>query len=350
MMRKIGLITFTYGDNYGQRLQNLAVQQILEQKGFEAFTFRQKQRFTISTKIKKPLKTLLSGRCRESIVRHQSFQDFDKRFIRFYEDYISPTHIPHGIEDFDYFVAGSDQIWNPNALDDVNSTMFLTFTPEKKRIALSPSISSPSIPDDMHDDYVRYFNGFARLSVREYQGANLIKDLTGRDAEVLIDPTLYFDSDYWREYAEKPSFDIPKNYLLTYFLGKGMYDNQINSICNDLSLQKIDLMVSSPYYSLGPSEFLWLIAHASAVATDSYHGTIFSLLFNRPVFHCPRLGSTVDMGSRFETLYKKMGITQNLVNEYVKGCNSQGKLRDIEPCLAEERHMFDHYLDACFHD
>ena len=104
-------------------------------------------------------------------------------------------------EKYDYFSVGSDQVWNPNYVDCYR-WMFLQFTERDQRVALSPSIGMSSLSSPYaRRQMSRGLRGFDRLSVRERDGAKLIKQLTGQDATVLVDPTLMVTADSWRSVA-----------------------------------------------------------------------------------------------------------------------------------------------------
>lgn len=240
---KAGILTFTYGDNYGQRLQNLAMQEFLKGYFDEVYTIKQLQnKLKFKQQVKIKLKRLMRG---ESIAlwrRKRTFITFDKENIRFYNVGISEKTMKKFPEsEFDYFVAGSDQIWSPFSAD-VNSTYFLTFTKKEKRIALSPSIAAEYIPDDKIDKFRSYFSGFEYISTRESVGTSLIREMTGREVETLIDPTLMFEADFWVSYEEKPDVSLPDKYALCYFLGNESERTEIERIVSKYNLTVIDLM------------------------------------------------------------------------------------------------------------
>src|SRR5699024_9478535 len=97
---------------------------------------------------------------------------------------------------YDFFITGSDQVWNPLNINNLNK-FFLTFTEPKKRIAYAPSISSDKLPEEYLADYKNWLEGMDSVSIREDTGAMIIKDLTGIDAPVLADPTLLLTKEEW---------------------------------------------------------------------------------------------------------------------------------------------------------
>ena len=344
-LNNIGIITFTYGDNYGQRLQNLAVQELISPYAENVYTLKQiKPDFSLKFQLKQYKKILEKGIVFSMMERHRKFIEFDNKYIKYFSvpiNYKHPAEFPE--KEFDYFVAGSDQIWSPFSRD-VNDTMFLTFTSKEKRIALAPSIAANYIPDNQTEKYRDYFNGFSKLSVRENTSAELIKNISNRDAEVLIDPTLAFDAKYWRKYEQ--SFNTPPKYVLCYFLGSDDKLDAINKYAEKNHCVIVNLLSDRKYAHIGPSEFLYFIDNADLIVTDSYHGMIFSLIFNKKVWILKRGGTNLDMTSRFTTLFEKMN---NLINwfeeptpEYVIDYTK------LESLIQKERNAINNYLVNSF--
>lgn len=309
-MSKVGIITFTDGDNYGQRLQNLAVQEIIKELGFEPYTIRQNKGLRKRLKIaKQGLKSFLSGTWMANCKRHIAFKRFDRTFINYYYKSISEKNMNIFPEqNFSFFVAGSDQIWSPYS-DDVNATMFLWFTNKYKRISIVPSMACEEIPYELRDIYKEYLTAFKWLSVRENKGAQLIYELVGRKPEVLIDPTLMFNRDFWEKYENKPIWLKESDYLLFYFLGSRELCDSVDELKIKYCCPVIDLLEDKRYRVSGPSEFLYLIHHSKLVVTDSYHGSIFSMLYGVPFMFKERQESSLNMSSRFDTLIEKFHLT-----------------------------------------
>lgn len=316
---KAGIVTFTYGCNYGQRLQNFAVQNILEENGYSAYTLRQKPPFSdflhlvnrSFRKLKNPYKIILNTK------RQRRFNSFDRKYIHFFNKIISEQSNIYSINQyFDIFVAGSDQIWNPFSCD-VNSIYFLQFAPKEKRITLAPSFSVDHIPEEKKDMYSKYLKDISNISVREYRGAEIIYELCGKKAAVILDPTLMISANVWEKISKRPS-NLPKGkYVLLYFLSR--YEKQkIMSWVGEKNLYVIDLIDDPVWYStIGPEEFLYLIHNAEIVFTDSYHGTIFSVLFHKQVRNFIRISGDFSMQSRFDTLYSKLGLPIQIVTNHL---------------------------------
>ncbi|MFR5586324.1 MAG: polysaccharide pyruvyl transferase family protein [Subdoligranulum sp.] len=346
MFHNVGILTFTYGENYGQRLQNLAMQEYLKRYFDNVYTIRQiENKVGIVRQTKMIFKRILTGTYSAQKRRKENFRNFNHKYLIFYDCPININDIGKFPEkEFEYFVCGSDQIWSPYS-NDVNSTYFLTFTSPSKKIALSPSLSADSIPEEKKDEFKRYLTNFKFISTREYVGSNLVSELTGNKVETLIDPTLMFDADFWVKYENKPKSGNDDKYALCYFLGEPEQMSRIHNECNKKGLKVVDILNDRNVISCGPSEFIYLIHNATKIYTDSYHGTIFSIIFNKPFVLCKRKGSSVDMSSRFDTLFSKLGIS-------LDGDNDMEEYNNIDPKylkdrIDSERSKFENFFLKC---
>lgn len=316
---KAGIVTFTYGCNYGQRLQNFAVQNMLEEYGYCVYTLRQKPPSLgflhlvnrSLRKLKNPYKIILSTN------RQKRFNSFNRKYIHFFDKIISEQLNFNSINRyFDIFVAGSDQIWNPFSCD-VNSIDFLQFAPKEKRITLAPSFSVDYIPEEKKEIYSKYLKDIPNISVREYKGAEIVYELCANKATVILDPTLMISADIWKKISKKPNALPRGKYVLLYFLG--IYEKQkIILWAEKKSLYVIDLINDPIWYSTtGPAEFLYLIQNAEMVFTNSYHGIIFSVLFHKQFRNFIRISGDFSMQSRFDTLYSKLDLPIQIVTNHL---------------------------------
>ena len=333
--KKIGILTINDYNNYGNRLQNYAVQEVLKSLGFQVETLVNTQRKATTTKngviekfnrmkkmnfseIGKTIYYRMNRRDIESSTKEriEKFQKFTKNYI-----YENKVLISEDINTkYDYFVVGSDQVWNPNFRHG-SPIDFLRFASRNKRIAYAPSFGVNSIPDEFVEDYRLWLAEFNGLSVREEAGAKIIKDLTGRDAKVLVDPTLMLSKEEWlglsRQGLNKPSH----KYLLTYFLGDITNETkkrikQIASL-NNLEIVRMADIKDKKGYSADPSEFIDYINSAAIFLTDSFHGCVFSILLEKPFVVFDRVDKTPSMNSRIDTLLStfnlKMRKSENLM-------------------------------------
>lgn len=331
-MKKIAIITITHGTNYGNRLQNYATQVTLEKLGVKAETIdhsyisvdgNKRSLFKrIMTKIdaiknnsfNSNIMKLINYNYNKNIesIRTDIFKVFNGQYITYSKIKTSNDIVPNNINDeYDYFICGSDQIWNPYHPEGAK-VYFLTFSDYEKNISYAPSLGINNFPDNMKELYTTWINNIKFLSVREEAGANIIKKLTGRDAEVLLDPTLMLSKNEWLKISKKPITGIRKPYILTYFLGNKsiLQEKRIKEIAEKYKLEIINLLDKShsELYTLGPSEFIWLINNCTLFCTDSFHGCVFSIIMKKPFIVFERKDRMVSMNSRLDTLLSRFNM------------------------------------------
>lgn len=330
---KIGIITITNGENYGNRLQNYATHTVLSSLGFDVETIKNTtgvynqswikfRIYNIMTKIYTHIKCRNIKRLNIHI-RRTAFNRFTQKYIKQSPYTVSKDNVPKNIEnDYDYFVCGSDQIWNPNFYFN-SSVEFLTFAKPGQRIAYCASFGVSHIQDEYIEKYRKWINGMDYLSVREDAGAKIIKDLTNRTAEVLVDPTLMLTKEQWLSVSHRPKNLINKKYILTYFLGNksSKINSYINKIAKSNNYDVINLLDINDRFSfgVGPSEFITLINECELMCTDSFHGVVFSILMKTPFIVFERNDNAVSMNSRLDTLLSlfnlKSRLYENITNE-----------------------------------
>lgn len=332
-MKKIGILTITDYVNYGNRLQNYASQELLKSLGFEvesivnvpiqeietglAFTIsRIKNALKLSPitlitkviekyKVRKNLPKYIAGQK----AKEKSFREFSEKYMHETNFIVSRNNIPVDLGDrYDYVVVGSDQIWNPN-IRYGSPVDFLTFVPKNKRIALAPSFGVSSIPEKYVTRYAEWISEMTYLSVREQAGANIIKKLTGKDAEVHVDPTLMLTKEQWLSIAQIGKEKPVEKYLLTYFIGAVSKNRKqfLKELAakNNLKIVQMASLDDIKRYDASPGEFIDYINSSSIVCTDSFHAVIFSMQLEKPFVVLDREGKSAIMSSRIDTLLSK---------------------------------------------
>lgn len=371
-MKKIGLLTLNGYFNYGNRLQNYALQEVLKDLNFSVDTIlnydanyrkksvetskiekikklKNKSAYEIFKLVNKKIENKLYSDLRQQ--RTEVFKSFSLQYINETEFSITEDNIPDDLaERYDYFVTGSDQVWNPNFR--MGSPIdFLTFAPPEKRISYAASFGVSEIPEEYIDDYRKWLSEMAHLSVREEAGAKIIKDLTGREATVSLDPTMLLTKEKWLSISKVATDKPMTGYLLTYFLGEIPKERvqQLKDIAkrNDLEIVNLAQIKDKTAYLSGPSEFIDYINSASVFCTDSFHGAVFSILLDTPFIVYEREGNTPSMNSRIETLLK----TFNLESRSADNINIKSNTQIFEvdyshtvPILENERNKSLSYL------
>ena len=343
MTMRCGILTFTYGNNYGQRLQNYAMQYTLLKYFENVLTIPQKHKISIKLVIKQFLVWLKNPK--QLIVdykRQKAFNRFNKKNISFYKFKITENRIPKNLLlFFDVFVVGSDQVWSPYS-DDVNATFFLTFAPYKRRICYAPSIGTDVIPYEKEKLYIEYLKGFEEISIREYANLNWIEKATSKSVTVVLDPTLLLDRFEWDRVIEPMT--VPEKYILIYTLGDKTKIDYIKTLLKDDVI--IDL--SSPFYKvIGPERFLFLIKNANLVITDSYHGTIFSIIFHVPFVIVDRDGTGAGMKSRFDTLERLFDISNRHASKITRDNIYKMDFDKTDAIIKEQKIKSIEYLERC---
>lgn len=322
---KIGIVTIPDFNNYGNRLQNYALQVAVEKLGVECHSLVLHRPNLIKSYIKSLIinngKSLREKRL--DMLRLKAFLNFDHKYVNTIE--LPDKFTSELAKKYEYFLVGSDQVWNPAWSKDLFHRMFLEFANDDQKIAYAPSFGVSEIPNELRKKYADGLKSFAKLSVREESGASIVKTLINKEIPVVLDPTMLLNSQEWKEVAKLPSAIKNEKYLLTYFLGgtNNEYKSCINKMAKEKHLKVLNLLdkETKEMYANGPAEFLGLILNADLVLTDSFHASVFSILFERQFIVFNRLGSGAGMSSRITTLLKKFGLEnclyQNDLNDYL---------------------------------
>ncbi len=383
---KIGIITLI-GNNYGNRLQNYAVHELLSEYG-DVFTVRYEKKTPISTKtrtlnrytpahMKKAVDSRLlnvyhlgsqnvgtAGRLfyflkhknqikAAMTERNQAFREFDEKYINYESEllHLSGDDDTEWVRSYDAWVCGSDQIWNPK-YPTATRNAFLQFARKEKRISLSASIGL-SDTSDMLPEYPEWINGIKYLSVREERAAEIVKELTGRNAEVFLDPTMLIPLSKWEAMADQAKATLPDRYAVGYFLGerKKSYINFIEK--QTKSMAYVDLLngAESQYMVFGPDDVIAAIRNANMVFVDSFHGAVFSILFHKQfvVFERSEEGKT--MNSRLKTLLKRFGMENRIY-----GCDNAEELMKpidyttVDEIISSERERVHEFLESAMRE
>ena len=360
-MIRLGIITLTDYFNYGNRLQNYALQEAVSKLSKNIIiktVWYKKCDFKISKKY------FTFNNVRRYIFNRHGFRDFiNKRgyvfdiireynFKKFSDKYINSVfdfEVKNDLnERYDYFIAGSDQIWNPYWLKD--ATEFLQFADRNKRVAYAASFGVSEIKPDKIEIVKKGLEGIDYISVREQAGAKIVKDLTGKDVPVLVDPTLLLTAEEWEKVMDRPVWYSDEKYILVYFLSKlpDKIRNDIKNLAEKYKLKIIDLMdrENIDYYCSPPSEFLYLIKNCSLMYTDSFHGTVFSILNKRPFVTCSREGG-MNMDSRIDTLLSMFNLENRKIskeNNYEIANPMEIEYPDVEKILDRERQRSKEFL------
>lgn len=336
---RIGIITMYYGStNYGGLLQAYALEEVLRELGYdcEQISYQRSSGKIINAKKVKKLifdkKAVLIIKKIIIVVRRYMIYFFTKKRLQERNELCHRFRslIPHSkvyteenikecIDDYDVFICGSDQIWNPFWWTD---GYLLGFVPKgKKKIAYAPSIARQQLSLDELNYLVQKIKDFNALSLRESTLIPILQKSVGRDIFHAIDPTLLLGREKYVGLIGEPI--VKERYILVYLLGNNSHYKHI--IRKFAEREKMKL-VYIPYvgefgildacygkqkiYSAGPIEFLNLINNAGYVITDSFHCTVFSIIFEKKFYNLKRDSDkkASSMNDRLEVLLKSFGI------------------------------------------
>lgn len=345
-MKKVAIITFSRGLSYGAMLQAFALKKTIEKFNCKCDvinygTLGDTQRFILTKKknlfIKYLLIDLLSIPSED--IRRKKFKNFMRRDIGITKKhYSNQKELQLLNKEYDYFVAGSDQIWNP-FLNQKDLTYLLDFVePGKIKIAYAPSFGITALPNDIKADYEKYIKKFDYLSVREVAGQKIIDNLLNVSAKVVLDPTFLISADDWSHLSLPPQNE--KDYILCFTLGSDRpkkIDGFLNKLSNKTKYEIISVGGfgyiktgnEKVLYSIGPRELLGLIKNAKIVITNSFHGTVFSIIFKKQ-FYTFMNDNMENVNTRLEELSNKFDLRGNILYPGESGIENSEKFIDYE--------------------
>ena len=354
---RVGIVTLPGRFNYGNRLQAYASISSLEKVGCVGSQIEYEYNPPLFSRAERYIKDVIKriiGMPVTCLPEKMSTPERLTAFCRFNE--IIPTCHYEGFpkdlsEEFDFFCVGSDQVWNPHYIAGQDDWYYLRFAKPEQRIALSPSLGIDDYRDESQKRLVREgVKGFRFLSVREKRGAELIRECSGREATVLIDPTLVLSADEWRSVADK-RFTPDKPYVFTYLLGGVGSEAEaiLKQVTRNGELPVIPLTDRQKPGELdaGPAEFIDLIDHAQHVVTDSFHASVFSMLLETPLTITHREGGGASMFSRLEQLAETFGLQDKIFGSTEFDLASAGEYPHAQEALERERNKFMTYLKGC---
>lgn len=317
---RIAIFTLNGYENHGNRLQNYALERVLSRFGEVSTIFQHQGNYALNKKnflslynkfkylSNEEIHSIIKSeiRIKESpdakISRFLQFKIFSENNLNEIHNLINEDTILENIyNDFDIYVVGSDQVWNPT-WQGGNYNCLLPFKTNAKKISIAASFGVDNLKVKK-EWYKSYLKSFEYITVREYQAMDILSDL-GIKSEICLDPTLLLPSEYWA----KKLVDVKeeKKYILLYFLGElpnDLYEfiYQFNEDFQYMIINFNDFN-ENIYYSMDPFQFISYINSAELVLTDSFHGIVFANIFKTPFVIFERNSAIPNMNSRIETL------------------------------------------------
>lgn len=379
-MERIGLAVVTYKDNFGSALQTYATQKVLNDLGYCTSIFdinsvrkevnRKKvffymRRLFYKDERKYLFDNLISrGRKKTQIdsdayaknmeIRHQKYKEFNNKWLIFFPKVRGWKALTEQSKSCTHVVVGSDQLWRPSNI--AGGFFTLEFVPsEIDKIALSTSFGVSSIPKSLYRHTKKFLARINSISVREDTGKQIVKEFLDEDIPVVCDPTMLLDAKKWNEIQEERPV-IDGEYILVYLMGDNPKHREfVQKLKIATGIKIVGLMHGATYvandegfadfepYDVGPAEFINLIKNAKYVCTDSFHGTVFSILNETSFFTFRRYEDTsaFSTNDRIHTLLHWTGLSERLLtgNEDVQECISMNVAWDKVLGKVDERRL-----------
>ena len=348
---KTGILTFHHTTNYGAALQAYALQKKLTDMGVqtEIIDYRNMNIYSYSDPCffkGLALKTRIG-----KVLRYPYNKAVYDKFAIFWEKQMNLSQVCATLEElrqveqaYDAVICGSDQVWNPRAIFK-DFEAFLLGTAERKKIAYAASAGNVSLWEPYLKTYWKLLHRFDAISVREQDMQLPTEHLSQKNVEVVLDPTLLLEQRDWCEVEEPAVLEqLPfDGYILVYFLGKNPAVVQ--------AVRELQAKTGLPVVSLGreingvkafrpiagPSEFLALFHHASYVLTSSFHGTVFSIQYQKPFL----VFGNGAYNSRMNTLLEALGLQERMIfseaDLVIEKMNRVVHWEQVQLCHAQEK-------------
>lgn len=349
-MKKVGIVSCYFKNNYGSLLQAYATQKVLDNMKIDNETFKiernidfkkgkkkyyKSQIFNISfikskfgmigLKVYKKLNRKLGKNIAKRDIK---FKEFKKEF-KLTKDFFTYQELNEASKNYSSIIVGSDQLWLPvNVVADYYTLNWVQ--EEVNKISYATSFGISEIPNQYRELYVKFLNKINYISVREEKGCKIVNDLTNKEAELVCDPTILLTKEEWMELQTKEPI-IKEKYIFCYFLGNNIEHRKFVERLKEKTGYKIvslnhcdeyvkysDKFADETPYDVGPKEFLNLIRNAEYVCTDSFHGTVFSLINNVKFYTFERFSCKNGKISTNSRIYSLLGL-MDLENRILKG-------------------------------
>ncbi len=362
MRYKSAILTICDRGNYGNRLQNYALHTLLQQYGScstiampTGVVKRDNIAIRVCKKAKQGLKAIYGSLFRDNrALRYRRL----KKCSSMTDALISGGSFvvtdcdgftSYGKDTYDTLVIGSDQVWNYLWLTthELELRLGAFALPEHPVISYAASFGISEVDDNVKPIFQKYLPRLKSISVREDRGAELVKEMTGLDATVVLDPTLMLSADKWLEITQGFVSEGDR-YVLTYFLGEPS-DEQERAIRlyarnHGCRIRRMLDPRDKETYVVATQDFVELFSKAQYVFTDSYHACCFSILFHKQftVFNRAGMDGKASMNSRMETLFRLFELDSVMIDSGLAPEIDYGK---VDRLLEQRRKESQVWLD-----
>lgn len=342
-MKKIGIITILNVNNYGAELQAFALHHKLKLMGYDNevinYLYYKNPNYITESKSAPLIKAPKINKLKDFVikwidkysrftnpeiakVRKERFDNFHGKLTALSPVYNSYSALYNAELPYETVIVGSDQVWNPNNGTNLDP-YFLTFAKNgMKKISFASSFGVGKINSEHHSVYKKWLNNIDHIATREADGVKIIKEIADRDATHVVDPTLLLTKKEWESILVP--YESSEPYILLFIFKESKYVTdfayhlqkqtgyKIIRVCkNEMRVENDDKILN--IRDFGPLEFLGLYQSASIVLTTSFHGTVFSLIFEKPFYTITP--SSKNNNSRQQGLLNLMEQPERLINE-----------------------------------
>ncbi len=346
-MKKIGIATFCKVNNYGALLQAYALSQYLKKENeVEFLNIRFNSRAKTSQK-----ETMKKDTIFQKIIgkiKKIKFEQFRRKNL------IISNEVIHGDKDskeirdkYDYYIVGSDQVWNTDITNDTRA-FFFDFIKTKPKIAYAASYGKENISEIERKWSEKYLKNFKTVSVREKQSAIYLRQELNINAKVVCDPVFLLNKDEWINKNNLKNKN--KTYILLFYMEsnstlksiieniKYKYNYPIIAIKGGIQ----ELKNIKHIEGMGPKDFLSIIYNAKLIITNSFHALAFSIIFNKKVIafeHSKwnlRISNLLELTNNNEKIIRlKDNVNEKLLNE--KTINGEIAYNKLIPLIKESK-------------
>lgn len=351
-MKRIGILTFQKTHNYGALLQAYALCTKISQFNNNCSIINYYSPYFKKIYGLTPRKNNLINFFKNIITLPKEINKYVKfnSFVKYLNltKPVYPENLINLNNKFDIFIAGSDQVWNEN-LQNHDLNYFLTFVQDnKKKFAYSASFGINFLNEYQQSRYKSLLSSFNKISVREKQAQDIIRSLLNIDVLTTLDPTLLLNITEWEKIAVLPKTD---NYILLYLVN---YDKKIINFAYDLAKEKklkilfissnIIKKIKAKYIFPTPQEFLGYFLKATYIVTNSFHGTCFSINFNKTFFIDLLPKESACVNSRLENILDIFDLKNRLIDNIQNFSNEEINFENANKILFNEREKSVNYL------
>lgn len=329
---KIKLVSIHSAHNYGSVLQAYALQEKLKEysNDVQIIDYRpnyfETQYKMFSIKVYKRYKGSLSKilhfgwrilRWGNRYKKYRKFENFIKNNYSLTRKYTSYQQLVKDTPEADVYFSGSDQIWNTDITEGFDKTYYLEFAKEEKiKASYAASLGRKEIDGKYEEEYKDAFNKLNYIAVREEQAKKELEKYTDKNIWVTIDPTLLHEKQVWNHIATKSKIQIKEKYIFVYILEENEeFVKIVNKLSQYLNLKVISISKKRRfeneeiYSEAGPEDFINFFKNAEFVITNSFHGTVFSLIYEKRNCIVPHLKT----GERMCNLMRKVGLEERII-------------------------------------